>query len=216
MPTGELSPEQRRVALRCLWIVGALGAGTLLGVASSLYLVNNAPLLLIALSPLGRHLVLVAPVVNPYAFLAVAVTRRSASSITWFFLGRATGPVAVQWVEGRSPTFGRAFRWLERLFWRFEKGAFVLVFLMPGPALSAIAGDARMHTGVYLPMVIAGLSLRMAIVLWIGDALRGPIEVALGWIREYWLPGTVVLIVAMALHRHRVRARSAGKRETAR
>ena len=40
-------------------------------VASDADVVNEAPLLLIALSPLGRHLVLVAPTVDPIAFLAV-------------------------------------------------------------------------------------------------------------------------------------------------
>ena len=69
------SPEERRIVALCLSILGVLSSGAMLGVAFSLYLVNHYPLLLIALSPLGRHLVLVAPTVHPAAFVVVAVGR---------------------------------------------------------------------------------------------------------------------------------------------
>ncbi len=204
-----LTLEQRRTAARCLGIVGVLSAATLIGVGSSLYLANNYPLLLIALSPLGRHLILVAPVVNPYAFVAIAVSRRAAFSVPCFYLGRALGPIAVQWLESRSPRAGRAIRWLERLFRRSEKASFVLVFLFPGPAMSTIAGDSSMRSSVYLSMVIAGLVFRMLIVLWIGDWLRGPIEIVLSWIDQYWVPGTVVLVAGIAFYQWRQWVRAA-------
>ncbi len=208
LPEG-LTPEQRRAAARCLWTVGVLGGASLIGVASALYLVNNYPLLLIALSPLGRHLILVAPIVNPYAFVAVAVSRSAAFSVPCFYLGRAAGPVAVQWLESRSPRLGRAIRWLERIFRRFERGSFALILLFPGPAMSTIAGDSGMRPGVYLSMLIAGLVLRMQIVLWVGDWLREPIEIVVGWIEQYWVPGTVVLVAGIAFYRRRQRLRAA-------
>ena len=49
-----------------------LSAGSAVGLAASAYLVNHYPLLLIALSPIGRHLILVVPNVDPGAFLLVA------------------------------------------------------------------------------------------------------------------------------------------------
>ena len=58
-----LDSEQRKPVRLCLSVLGALGTASLIGVAFSLYLVNHYPLLLIALSPLGRHMVLVAPMV---------------------------------------------------------------------------------------------------------------------------------------------------------
>ena len=183
---------------------------------SSLYLVNNYPLLLIALSPLGRHLILVAPIVNPYAFVAVAVSRRAALSVPCFYLGRALGPIAVQWLEWRSARAGQAIRWLERLFRRFEKASFALVFLFPGPAMSTIAGDSGMRSSVYLSMVIAGLVVRMLLTLWIADWPRGPIEIVVGWIGQYWVPGTIVLVAGIAFYQWRQSVRSAradGSRE---
>ena len=204
-----LTLGQRETAARCLWTIGVLGAATLIGVGSSLYLVNNSPLLLIALSPLLRHLILVASIVDPYAFVAVAVSRRAAFSVPCFYLGRAVGPIAVQWLESRSRGAGQAIRWLERLFRRFGNGSFALVFLFPGAAMSTIAGDSGMRSGVYLPMVIAGLVIRMLIVLWIGDWLREPIQIVVGWINQYWVPGTVVLVAGIAFYQWRQRVRAA-------
>ncbi len=203
-----LTPEQRRAAARSLWTIGALGAASLIGVGSSLYLVHNYPLLLIAQSPLGRHLILVAPIVNPYAFVAVAVSRSVAFCVPCFYLGRAAGPVAVQWLESRSPRFGRAVRWLERIFRSSEKRSFALILLFPGPAMSTIAGDSGMRPAVYVSFLIAGLVLRMQVVLWLGEWLRDPIELVIAWIGQNWVPGTVVLVAGIALYQWRQRQRA--------
>jgi membrane protein DedA with SNARE-associated domain len=194
----ELSPERQRVARRCLVILGLLATGSLVGVASSIYLVSHYPLLLIALSPIGRHLILVAPIVDPVAFLVVAVTRRVAFCIPCFFLGRAMGRYALQWLEARAPRSARFIHWIERLF---ERASYAVVFLLPGAPASILAGDAGMRPGAFLALLLAGLLLRMAIVIWIGDLLRGPIEEVLVWVRAYWLPGTIILVAAIALRR---------------
>ncbi len=200
-----LSPEARRTAKRCLTVLGVLGAGSLVGVMSSLYLATHYPLLLIALSPIGRHLILVAPVVNPWAFVAVGVGRRTSFYLPCFFLGRALGPAALKWLDSQSPGLARFVRWLERLFVRAPH---VVVFLLPGPAMSTIAGDSGMRSGVFVPILVAGLVARLLIVLWIGDWLRGPIEAVLAWIKEYWVPGTVVMVVGTLAYQRWQRARS--------
>ena len=69
-----LDPEQRRTTQRCLSLLGALATASLIGVAFSLYLVGHYPLLLIALSPLGRHLVLVVPSVSLLSLIVVAAS----------------------------------------------------------------------------------------------------------------------------------------------
>ncbi len=51
-------------------------AVSMIGTMSVLYLANHFPLLLHALSPLGRHLILVVPTVHPAAVVAVATLRR--------------------------------------------------------------------------------------------------------------------------------------------
>ncbi len=199
-PGAGLSTEQRKLARRCLSLLGLLSTGTMVGVASSLYLVGHYPLLLIALSPIWRHLIVVAPMVHPLAFVGVAVGRRMVFGIACFYLGRALGPTALDWLEARAPRAARFYRWLDRVFRRASR---LVVFLMPGPGVSALAGSSGMPASVFVPLIALGLTLRMLIVVALGEYFRAPIEALLGLINEYWIPGTVLLVLALALFRWR-------------
>lgn len=203
-----IGPEERRTARRCAVILGVLGTGSWIGWASWMYLATHHPLLLIALSPLGRNLILVAPIVDPLAFLAVAVTRRMAFYLTSFHLGRALGPAGIPWLETRAARFARFVRWLERLFARAPR---TVVLLLPGPGVSALAGISRMSTGLFAALATCGLVLRMLGVLLLGQWLREPIEAFLVLVDEYWVPGTVVMVSGLALYQWR-RRRLAARR----
>lgn len=205
--TAGMGPGDRIVVRRCLWILAILGAGSMLGVAFSLYLVNHAPLLLIALSPLGRHLVLVAPSVDPAAFMAVAFVRRMLFYTTTFYLGRALGPAGINWLESRAPRSGRFVRWVEGLF---SRASHVVVLVLAGPTVSALAGIAGMRTAVFLALASVGLSVRLLFVLGFAELLRAPLEQLLALIDEYWVPGTVVLVAGVAIYQTRV-ARTSGR-----
>ncbi len=196
------SPEERRIVAVCLSVLGVLSSGAMLGVAFSLYLVNHYPLLLIALSPLGRHLVLVAPTVHPAAFMVVAVVRRMLFYLTCFHLGRGLGPAAIPWIEARAARFARFVRWLERLF---SRAPHAVVFLMTGPTVSALAGISGMRAGVFAALAVPGLVLRMLVVLSFAEWLRQPIEALLALIDEYWVPGTALLVAGIAAHQWRRR-----------
>jgi membrane protein DedA with SNARE-associated domain len=189
-----LDPEKRSLARRSLSALGVLSVGSMSGTASSLYLVNHYPLLLIALSPLGRHLVMVAPIVDPVAFVAVAVVRRMAFFLACYQLGRAMGPEGVVWLEAKAARFARFVRWVERLF---ERWSFAVVFLMTGPTVSALAGMSGMKLRVFVPLAAAGLVLRMIGILLFAEMLREPIEWMLARIDEYWVPGTVVMVLGV-------------------
>jgi membrane protein DedA with SNARE-associated domain len=193
----QLSSVDRVLVFRCVSVMSVLGAASMVGIASSLYLLNHHPLVLIALSPLGRHLVLVAPTVDPLAFVSVAVIRRLVFYLASFQMGRALGPVGVDWLENRSPRMGRFIRWLQTMF---ARASHVVVFFLPGPALSTIAGSAGMHARVFVPIVTLGLIFRMVVMIGIAEWLRVPIEWLLAEIDEYWIPGTVLLVAAMGVH----------------
>ena len=199
-PQAGLSAEQRKLARRCLSLLGLFSTGTLIGVLFSLYLVGHYPLLLIALSPIWRHLIVVAPTVHPLAFVVVAVSRRMAFAIACFYLGRALGPTAIDWLETRAPRAARFYRWLDRVF---KRASHLVVLLMPGPGVSALAGSARMPAPVFVLLIALGLSLRMIIVVVLGEYFREPIEALLGLINDYWIPGTILLVLAVALYRWR-------------
>lgn len=199
-----LSSEDRRVARLSLMALGVLSAGSMLGVAFSLYLVNHQPLLLVGLSPLGRHLWLVAPIVDPVALVLVLVTRRMLFYLASFHLGRALGPQGILWVEARAARFGRFVRWIERLFGR---ASHAVVLTMTGPTVSALAGISGMRVTVFLALATAGLVARVVIVILLAEEIRAYIEAVLAWIDRYWIPGTVLMVAGVLAYRWRVRGR---------
>ena len=197
-----VGPEERRIVRRCLTALGVLGAGSMIGVGFSLYLVNHYPLLLIALSPLGRHLILVAPIVDPVAFVVVAVVRRMLFYLASFYLGRAMGPKGIVWLEARAARFARFVRWLERLFSRASRA---VVLLMAGPTVSVLAGISGMRTGVFIALAVPSVVARTLLVLGFAEWLREPIQALLALIDEYWLQGTAVLLIGVAVYQWRQR-----------
>ncbi len=198
VPDAALDAERQRSVRLHLGVLAALGTASMVGAASSLYLVNHYPLLLVALSPLGRHQVLVAPNVDPLAFLAVGLLRRGVFYLSCFQLGRALGPLGIPWIEARAAAFARFVRWLEGLFGRAPR-AVVLVFC--GPTVAALAGIARMRLAVFAPLAALNLTVRLLVVLFFADLMRAYIERVLAWIDAYWIPGTVVLVLGMLLFR---------------
>lgn len=198
-------PEARRQVRVSLLALGLLSSGSLVGVASSLYLVNHFPLLLIALSPLGRHLVLVAPIVNPIAFLAVAVSRRMAFYLASFYLGRGLGPAGIVWIETRAARFGSFVRWLERLF---ARASHLVVLCLAGPTVSALAGISGMRVAVFAALATTGLVVRMLLLLTVAEWVHVYITKVLAWIDAHWIPGTVLMVITVAIYRLRRRTPS--------
>ena len=197
-----LSAEDRRIVRISLTMLGVLGTGSLVGVAVSLYLVEGAPLLLIGLSPRGRHFVLVAPQVDLPAFLAVGTLRRLAFYGACYALGRALGPVALVWLEARSRVFARWVRWTERLF---ERAGHAVVLLMAGPTTCTLAGIARMNPAVVAGMATVSLVVRLVVYYEFADYFREPIEQLLALIEAGRLPGTAVLVAGIAIWQLRKR-----------
>jgi len=182
---------------RCLIVLGVLSTGNIIGVMSSLYLAVHHPLVLVAISPLGRHLLLVAPSVDPVAFVLVAVVRRTVFATACFFLGRGLGPTAVMWLGARAPRTRQMYLWLEQFF---ARASTIAILVFPGPAMSAVAGSAGMRTARFLPLVMSGLVLRMLLVLELGEWFQGPIAHLMALIEQYWVGGTVLLVVGVALY----------------
>ncbi len=202
--TPVLDAGQRRIVRRCLSAIGLLSSLSMFGVAFSLYLVNHAPLLLVALAPLGRHIWLVAPIVNPFAFVAVVTLRRISFYVASFFLGRALGDDGIPWIEDRAAWFGRFVRWLERLFGRAPRS---VVLGLNGPTVSALAGISAMPFPVFGALATTGMVIRLVIILQFAEQIRPWIEAVLAWIDRYWLPGTAMMILGVLLYRWKGRRR---------
>jgi membrane protein DedA with SNARE-associated domain len=200
-----LDPGRRRTVRVCLSTLTTLSAFSLTGATFWLWLVNHQPLLLVAMSPIGRHLLLVAPTVDPYAFVAVVVVRRMLFYLASFHLGRALGPAGISWIEARAARFGRFVRWLERVF---QRASYPIVFFFCGPTLSAVAGVSGMAARTFAALAACGLVVRATLVLAVAASVRGYIEIALAWIDDHWIPGTIVMAALVALYLARRRTPS--------
>jgi hypothetical protein len=145
----------------------------------------------------------VAPIVDPVAFVAVAVARRMAFYLPCYRLGEIYGPSGIAWVEARAARFGAFIRLIERIFRRASR---TVVFCMTGPTVSALAGSAGMRLALFATLAAAGLVLRMLLVLGIAGWAREPIEALLALIERYWIPGTLLIVAGILVHRWRARA----------
>ena len=139
---------------------------------------------------------------DPVAFLLVAVARRMLFYGASFNLGRALGPSGIVWIEKRAKGFGRFVRWLEGLF---SRAAHLVVLFMVGPTVSALAGVSGMRPLAFATLAGCGTAMRVLLILGIAEWMRAYIEIALAWIDEYWVPGTVLMVLAVLIHRLRRR-----------
>ena len=201
----QYSPEQLRQMRIWFGVLAVLSVAGTLGSIGVARLANDLPLLLIVLSPVNRHLVLVAPTVSPAAFLSVAIVRGLVSCGVGFQLGRAVGKAGLQRLDALSPGVGRFVRWVERLF---ERSAPTAILLLPGLIVALLAGISGMRPAVLLALACAGLALRMLAILFLALFFREQILWVLEFFNRNWLLITLGIVAIVALNSWRASGRS--------
>lgn len=196
-------PHERRYVPHLLGALGALIAAGTVGAAFAPVLAVKAPLVLIALSPLGRHLVLVAPETGMLPFVAIAAGRRLLGFGVLYYLARAYGEDSFAWVEGRYKRFGRFARRFERMF---RKAGALMVLLLPGMS-APVAGATGMPAAVYFPFATVGVVTWVSVTYLVGDALSAWTAPVLAFIRDHVLETTAACAVAVLLYQWRQRRR---------
>ena len=191
-------------------VLAVLSVAGWIGTFGVARLANDFPLLLIVLSPVVRHLVIVAPTVSPAAFLSVAIARGLVSCSVGYKLGGAVGSNGLRWLDVRSPGAGRFVRWIERLF---ERSAIAAVLLLPGLLVATLAGISGMRFGVLLSLACVGLTLRMLAILSFALWFREPILWLLQFFDRNWLSITLAIVVIVVLNRWRRSRGSAPPRD---
>jgi membrane protein DedA with SNARE-associated domain len=190
VPRPSLPPPPLGRAL--LVAIGVLFGATTLGAAFAPYLAVRHPLLLIALNPWPRHIILVAPYTPIQWLVPIAALRGLCACIVAFEVGRLYGPQGIRLFERRSPGLGRLLRWFERVF---AQAAPVFLFLSPGPltsTLAAIAGGSRAMT---LGLSAIGLAMWASINHRVGDWLAPYTAPILSFIQRYLLETTLACVV---------------------
>ena len=198
LPDVTAEPDPRAQLPLILGMAGVLGALGVLGIALAPALLSYSPLLLIALAPLGRHLVLAAPVTDFVPFLLVATTRRVVTCGLAYLVGRAYGEAGIAWVQSRYPRAGRFVRSVE---WLFRRAGPLVLLVAPGPMVCALAGVTRMRWLWFLPIAITGQAAWVTVTYRVGEALQAFILPILAWLEDNMLATTLACVALVALYR---------------
>lgn len=174
-----------------LFATGVLAACSALGTALSPYLLVEKPLLLLALNPAGRHLVLVSASVEPWHAVIVSAVRRGLALSAMFGLAYVYGRSALDWVGQRKPWVERA---LDRLEQAYAKVGVWLVVFAPFVLVAAFAGLARMRWWVFLLAIAPGQFAVVYAVLEFGDSVSQWTAPILAFAAQYPLQCTSVFV----------------------
>lgn len=154
--------------------VGLLFGAATLGAALAPWLAVHHPLVLIALNPWPRHVILVAPHTPMVPLVLIASLRGLFSCVVTYEVGRHYGPQGIQLFERRSPRLAGFVRAFERMF---SRAAPVFLVLSPGPltsTLAAVSGNSRWLTWT---------------LSWIGFVIWASVNYQLGdWLKPWTAP----------------------------
>ena len=175
-------------------------AGRIAGAAISPLLLAHAPLALLVISPVIAHLVLVAALSDPSSYYAITVPVSIAQCALGFYLGRLQGPRIVEFLVRRGIATENK---LQRLLAPLRVSAPLLIFVIPGPIVCALAGASAVSRRAFLPALVGSQILWAVLCRLFGRALLGGIAEMRLWLAQYALPATVVTVLIVLLIRFR-------------
>lgn len=193
--------EARRVPLR--WLLAVVVVSTVVGYVGDILgpsLINDHPLLQIAINPRNRWLLLATPQLDAVPFFVVGFLRLVSTDPVAFVLGWQYGDAAVSWAERQMGDEGGLIRRIER--W-FGKIAPLVILIMPSFYWCVLAGGARMKPKVFITLNVIGTIGRLVLFRLAGAAFRDELEGVLGFIQRYqwWLVVASFAVVALSMFR---------------
>jgi membrane protein DedA with SNARE-associated domain len=197
--------DRRRLALLLVPVV-VIAVVSSVGDALSPTLLVDAPLLLVALVPRNRFLVLAAPQLDFWPFFLVGMVRLALTDPLFYLFGRLYGDAAISWTERRAGAPGSVRR-LER--W-FRRAAYPIVAIAPNNIVCVLAGATGMSVVGFLLANLGGTAVRMVLIWWVGDLFSEPLLDVIEFVGRYrWiLTAVTVVIVVWSVVRARRRRRS--------
>lgn len=188
--------ELNRLRTAVFALLSVVTLASLLGTALAPYLLVEAPLLLVAISPAAHHVVLAAASVDPVPLVAVASARRVLTCISAYGLGFLYGRGALGWVEARHPRLARLVGWVERLFARW--GVWLLL-PAPTPTVALLAGVARTRFVLFVIAATLGQVVWNAATVSVGDALAVWTDRLTSFLGTHLFESTLVCVALVAL-----------------
>jgi membrane protein DedA with SNARE-associated domain len=158
-------------------------------------LVNDHPLLLLAMNARNRNVLLVTNQLDAVSYYVVGTIRLLISDPLFFLVGYWYGDAAIVWMERRTKTLGQTLRQWEG--W-FSKAAYPVLFLFPNQYICLFAGAAGMELAGFLVVNVTGTLARLYLLRWLGDAFDAPIQSVLDFIGDHRTP-LLVLSIGLAV-----------------
>jgi membrane protein DedA with SNARE-associated domain len=202
--------EERTGRIPIAWLLAPFGVVAATSIVADWIwpsLINDHPLLLLAMSAKNRFLLLTAPQLGALAFFVVGFARLLLTDPITYVLGRQYGEQALTWIEDKTSTAkpGRSFiRGAERLF---ERSAPLVILIAPSALWCMLAGAARMRVVTFITCNVVGTVARLTLFWFAADALRAPLESMLETIEEFQTPLIGVTVGLGVLQAVRTRRR---------
>lgn len=176
--------------------IGILVVGAQIGQAFVAKLAVEHPLLLIALDPRNRHMVLASARLDSLSYFLVGTGRLLLSDPLFYLLGFWYGETAINWMNRRGGSIGQALKQAE---WAFSKAMYPMLFILPNNYICLFAGAQRMSLVTFLSLNISGTIFRLILIRQVGSFFEEPLKDVLGFFKDYQLPLTILGVSAIAL-----------------
>lgn len=177
-PPGQVGPRLRRAIYGLVFVPSAMG---LVGTAFSPWLLLNAPLLLLLLSPGAHNLILLAPVLDPMTLILVCTVRRFIAFLGTFGLGMLHGSQVLEWSVKRHPRMEGLIRWIESGFRRLGP---VLLLPFPQHTLTLFAAASGSGARTTLGAILLGQLIQIWITVIFGSAVAQWTKPLMNFFRE--------------------------------
>lgn len=178
VPPARPAPSRKTLTLIVAPIIVIFVVGTIGNMIHPTLLVN-APLLLVAMEPRFRYMLLVAPRVELLPFMVLVLIRRLFADPFLFALGRLYGDSGVRWMERQlQDTIG----WVRKVERGFGKVGWLFVLLWPGLVVCTLAGATGMRASVFIALNIIGTIATTYLCYAASDLVEGPIN----WINNLY------------------------------
>lgn len=180
-----------------LFIAGTIGSN--IGPA----LVDERPLLVLTLSSRNRNLFGAVPFTSPLPYFVIGFLRILAAALALYFVGRWYGDRTVRWVENNVGEMPAIYRWIERAVGR---AGWLAAVLMPGSnVVCVLLGHRRMPFRQYLPLISAGIVLKLVVLRIGGNIFEEQVRWFLKAIEDYqwWVVVALFGVSALQMRKRR-------------
>jgi hypothetical protein len=198
-------PDRHRSRGRLGVLLGAfavLSALSIVGTVLSARLVNHAPVLLLALAPANRHLLLTSAAgVSPVAYVIAAGGRYVIGGTVLYLLGRDYGDACRAWFERQPGGLPGSVRWIEK---GFDAAWWAVVPVMVGSnAARLLAGARKIPARTYAILLGLGIAGRLALFWYLGQRFKSALEGVLDFIDRYqwWIIAAFVVVTVFQSYR---------------